>query len=647
MANNGESDIKDANAARLTTDNSAVYQNFKLYVEGEECPFESVSVSYGVGIIPEMVIQLVPFQILRDLGEGTRAHLYFVDPVDQQQRLLFDGEISGVGYTKNPTSQVLTYTVSHVSRQLDEILVSFFDLSSYAMSIPPLYIESSGAQLSLDYSMFEYGTLEKLLSPGPVLSSGRIKSFQDIFRMFFDEIYKTKNATIDFYKKKIDEWQLERRFVVLSLAGEGGSPDAALTLKNFIEENDLMSMLRNEIKKLDGMHSVFAVLREVFSQIFYVPLIIPTAYLKSDEQILQTIMYKPQTLFVLPPVCNVVWPSMYNVFSYSRNFKSIPTRMFARIDPNKIYTTKDQADTGVPEYAVQYVWSPKEVRDEIDGKAKHITRGNEKEAKKALSKSMAIASGRAKGKPGHERLLDVITDEEEAVGVRLTQPDRNGLFVRYVEYLERTTSSKNKNEEKIHKLLDYELTRQRFETSATSINMVFNPYLVPGFPCLIMDRPESGMHVYGYVVSVMHSIAKGNVGTSAEIGYVRRYDESVANKFFVAEDAWSDEGEIYNTILGVPSIKDAPYNTMEDDKKRGNTVDVAKHFEEAMKSGTFYDYISNAYVRSRRSIVTKEEYDKFIKDLKYDAGVQEKVKKYRLWVASRVAICNYDEKKEK
>lgn len=640
MANNRESDTGDVNAARLTTSNSAIYQNFKLYVEDEECPFESVSISYGIGIIPEMIIQLVPFRILRDLAERTRVHLYFIDPVDQQQRLLFDGEISGVGYTKNPISHVLTYTISHISRQLDEVLVSFFDQSSYAMSIPPLYIESSGAQLSLDYSMFEYGTLEKILSPGTALSSDKIKSFQDIFKMFFKEIYKTKNATIDYCKRKMDEWKLEKRFVVLPLAKEGDSLDAALTLKNFLESNDLMSMLRGEIKRLDGMHSVFGVLREVFSQVFYVPLIIPTAYLKNDEQVLQTILYKPQTLFVLPPVCNVVWPSMYNVFAYSRNFKSIPTRLFARLDSNKIYTTKDQADTGVPEYAVQYVWSPEEVRDEINGKTKKVT--GKKEVEKALGKSRAIATGRAKGRPVHNTLLDVITGEEERVGVRLTQPDRNGLFVRYVEHLERTTSSKNKNEEKIHKLLDYELTRQRFETSATSINMVFNPYFVPGFPCLIMDRPESGMHVYGYVVSVAHTIAIGNVSTSAEIGYIRQYDEPIVNKFFVAEDAWANEGEIYNAIFGIPSIKDASFNMIEDEKKRGDPAEIPRHLEEQMKSGTFYDYAYNAYVRSQRPIVTKEAYDKFVKDLKYDADVQEKVRKYRSWIANRIAVYDYD-----
>lgn len=623
---------------QLTTSNNAIYQDFKLYIEGEECPFQSASISYGVGIIPEMVVQLAPFQILRNLGERTRVHLYFVDPVDQQQRLLFDGEISGVGYTKDPSSQVLTYTCSHVSRYLDEILVSFFDLSAYAMSIPPLYVETSGSMLKVDYSSFEHNTLEKVLS-SDTLTKDKITSFQEIFKKFFREIYKTESATIDYFRKKMDEWKLEQRLAVLPVAGNASTLDAVFSLKDFLEFQDLLSLLRNEIRRLDGLVSVFGALREMFGRIFYVPVIIPPSYLKNDEQILQTVLYKPQTLFVLPPSCNVIWPSMYNVFSYSRNFRSIPTRLFARIDPFKFFSTKEKSDTGSLEYAMIYEWSPEELRDQIErstGKLKSIGKGRAKSNKTEKDDVTLLKA-----------YLEAITGEEEQKGVRLTQPSYSGVFTEYIEWLATKIKHKNdKSARKIEGLLDYELTRQRFETSLTSINMVFNPYFVPGFPCLIMDRLESGMHVYGYVMSVTHTIAVGSTSTSAEIGYIRQYDEPIVNKFFVAEDAWANEGEIYNAIFGIPSIKDASFNTIEDEKKRGDATEIPKHLEVSMRSGEFCDYIHNAYVRSQRPIVSKDEYDRFVKDLKYDADVQEKVRKYRSWIANRVAVHDYEEREE-
>lgn len=623
--------------SQLTASNNAIYQDFKLYIEGEECPFESASISYGVGAIPEMVVQLVPFQALRNLGERTRVHLYFADPVDQQQRLLFDGEISGVGYTKNPSSQVLTYTCSHVSRYLDEILVSFFDLSTYAMNVPPLNIKASVALLDVEYGSLEHSTLEKVFNPD-VLSKGGITSFQDIFKNVFDEVFKTDNATINYFRKKMDEWKLRQRLAVLPVVSNASAPDAAFSLKDFLGYQDLLLLLRNGSRRVDGLVGIFSALGEMFNRIFYAPIIIPPSYLKGDEQILQTILYKPQALFVLPPSCNVIWPSMYNVFSYSRNFRSIPTRLFVKFGQFWYGSTKEKSDTGIIESVMSYVWSPEELRDQVYRSGKKLE---------------SIGKGRAKSRKSERgdtslfrACLEAVTEEEELRGVRLTQPSYSNIFTEYVEWLAGKIKHKNDSSERgVEALVDYELTRQRFETSLASINMVFNPYLVPGFPCLIMDRPESGMHVYGYVVSVTHAISAGNVSTSAEIGYIRQYDEPVVNKFLVAEDAWSDESVVYDAIFGVPSIKDALFNTIEDGKRRGDAAEIPAHLEGAMKSGEFYDYVYNAYVRTQRPIITKDEYDKFVKDLKYDADVQEKVRKYRTWVVNRVAVYDYEGKK--
>ena len=647
---------------KLTTNNIAIYQEFKLYIEGEECPFESASISYGVSSIPAMTLQLVPYKILRNLGERTKVHLFFTDPVDGEERLLFDGEISGVGYTKNPTAQTLTYSVTHVSNYLNEILMSFFDISAYAVAFPPLYTQTLGAKMETDYSRYEDATLENIFK---VDSLANIGSFQEIFVKVFEEIFKVKsgeeelNATLKYFKKKVDEWKLDKRITTLPTASK--EVDTVFKLEDFIASENALAMLLKEVKKIDGFHSVFEILNEVFRQILYYPIILSAPYLYESEQ-LQTILYKPQALFVLPPICNVIWPSMYTVFSYSRNYKSIPTRLFVRAGIERLVFSSRE-ETAVSELVAQYFWAPEDLRKEIEGTGKKVETEYD-----ILNRYAWTYTDTVKLKEEidlHRSLLKAVSRQETDVGVRLSQPANNEFFTRYTEWLiagDYTGQTKdypylNKVEnakDKIGQLADYELARQQFETQAVSMVMVFNPYLVPGFPILIMDKAESGMHVYGYVSDIAHTIsAAAGCSTTVDIGYIHQYDDILRDhktkeaikRFIVAEDVWADEDAVYERLLGVKSIKSASFNTIDDEKKKDDPTEIAENIAENMEKDGFHDYIYNAYIRSGRKIVTKTEYDKFVDieknisetALKSRKKTQEKVKQYRSWVSKRVA----------
>lgn len=652
---------------KLTTSNNAIYLDFKLYIEGEECPFESASISFGVSTIPTMTLQLMPYKILRNLGERTKVHFYFIDPVDGEERLLFDGEISGVGYTKNPTAQTLTYSVTHVSNYLNEILMSFFDISAYAVTFPPVYTGALGAEMETDYSTYEYATLEKVFD---TTSLEGLETFQAVFSKLFDEIFKVKSgedglsATLQYYKERVDKWKLDKRITTLPTAT--GEVDAVFTLKDFIASENLIALLQKEVKKIDGFHSVFEILNEIFRQILYYPVILPSPYLYESEQ-LQAILYKPQALFVLPPICNVIWPSMYTVFSYSRNFKSVPTRLFVRANISRLLYSKKE-DNAISELTAQYFWAPEDLRKEIEGTNKKTKAENDILNKHGLGSygltgSLDLVEGTtdryawtytgdvslSEAIDPHRSLLEAVSDQEKDVGVRLSQPANNDFFTKYAEwlisgdyagkvkdypYLQNVENAKDK----IGQLADYELVRQQFETEAVSMVMVFNPYIVPGFPTLIMDKPESGMHVYGYISGITHTIsAAAGCSTTADIGYIHQYDEKVSKRFIVAEDVWADEDTVYDSLLGVKSIKSADFNTLDDEKKKDDPSEIAENIAENMSKDDFHDYIYNAYSRSSRKIVTKTEYDKFVKDIKYDEETQKKVKQYRKWVEKRVA----------
>jgi hypothetical protein len=51
--------------------------------------------------------------------------------------------------------------------------------------------------------------------------------------------------------------------------------------------------------------------------------------------------------------------------------------------------------------------------------------------------------------------------------------------------------------------------------------MMFNPYIICGFPCAILGGEKSGLHFYGEVASVNHSLSSNGHTTSIQVGTLR------------------------------------------------------------------------------------------------------------------------------
>ena len=75
----------------------------------------------------------------------------------------------------------------------------------------------------------------------------------------------------------------------------------------------------------------------------------------------------------------------------------------------------------------------------------------------------------------------------------------------------------------------YEYYRMRYSQRSASVTMAFNPYIVPGFPCAIIDDLKNPVHLLGYVNGVTHSMnaSSGSAGmrTTAQISFVRTLEE--------------------------------------------------------------------------------------------------------------------------
>jgi hypothetical protein len=75
----------------------------------------------------------------------------------------------------------------------------------------------------------------------------------------------------------------------------------------------------------------------------------------------------------------------------------------------------------------------------------------------------------------------------------------------------------------------YEFYRQRYAQRTASVSMAFNPYIVPGFPCAIIDDLKNPVHLIGYVNKVSHSMSatggSPQMRTYATVSFVRTLEE--------------------------------------------------------------------------------------------------------------------------
>lgn len=85
------------------------------YIAGIECPIQSVSVSYGVWQIPEASITMFPDPLLQGLGREDRVPVVifyldeYIDPDRPTWRMLFEGEITGWGYSNTAAGRAVRF----------------------------------------------------------------------------------------------------------------------------------------------------------------------------------------------------------------------------------------------------------------------------------------------------------------------------------------------------------------------------------------------------------------------------------------------------------------------------------------------------------------------------------------------------------
>jgi len=156
---------------------------------------------------------------------------------------------------------------------------------------------------------------------------------------------------------------------------------------------------------------------------------------------------------------------------------------------------------------------------------------------------------------------------------------------------------------------------ERFGPRQGSMGMLFNPYLLPGYSFVSMDKDHSRMHLMGYVTSISHTISgTGGWSTQAQYAYGRTLKE---NYEIAVADLFRDKvvnntvSKFYATAPRLPIVPLADTLQVEDEaskyfkrvfyQKTSSTKDFVFKFAKYFKTTTSVDGVvvpSNAPVTS-------------------------------------------------
>lgn len=266
-----------------------------------------------------------------------------------------------------------------------------------------------------------------------------------------------------------------------------------------------------------------------------------------EPAFLYTQLFRPDIWFCPPPRCNVVFPDQYSSVSFSRNFFAEPTRLMI-----KGYS----AFLGSVPFFDNWYFTPMASGLLRDRPIIRRSGGSFAQGDAHISSDLMAHEIYT----GIVPFFQTMSDREMTIGKNILRAGRENETVngQALDYFQRVTN--------------YLFFKTRFAARTLQLQCKFNPYLVPGYPGLVLSAPPSyietrnnelilqygeralnqltqettgepppfkgeildllqgrtGVHFLGIVETVAHTMdASGQCGTTMTLSYARDHRESV------------------------------------------------------------------------------------------------------------------------
>ena len=305
------------------------------------------------------------------------------------------------------------------------------------------------------------------------------------------------------------------------------------------------NMLANNMTE-DGKWSVHDYLNSItqpfYHQMYYIP------NLRNNK----CIVVKPETLFVNAPSCNVIYPNMKSSISWGRPFKEEPTRLLQITDPIAMLSSGKVNQT-VSLHALVHV------EQNLLGYSKYGM---------PIYKTLIMSNGEqhltAKTHP-----MSNLSNFEKRNGIRTTIASQGADLYLFLTAngkegteaeLTFTLNGDDKDEKStigghLARLARYELCRQRYMMRNGSVDMYFNPYIVPGFPMINIEPSKDALNIYGYVTNVVHNLTDRSWTTTVSFTAAHTDDEQTPGVFPIIESEYASKiKDTYTNMLGTSVV---------------------------------------------------------------------------------------------
>ena len=541
---------------------NGISQKCRLFLEGREVPFISATLVCNAGEPITAIIDMVPLQEIKFIRPKTQVHVFVKDTFNfgnSDFHLAFEGEVVGRQMGKSHDSRVFRITAIDYSGYWDEAKAFFYN---HNFQLGKLNAAVSGAPSIPD--QIKSGA-QKTVTGTSTLNSQMItqilnKKNKDLLEGIVS-VFKNISTVNLFYSAAWDRLRINDRVRMFS-SGK---------LSTFMQAIQTEEFLSSHMGAMGGSISLREMMLGLMGLVFHDFISVPfpsrvaaydggaTSGIKLGETI-GSFLFVPDGYSLPAPRCNVIFPNQLQSLDFSEDFRAAPSRLaFAAEHPTVIkesLTTLAGPEYNITTYPMQYF--PTGLADYMH----HTNLETAEEQTSLLGTSSLLTDpagntyldifygdSKTKAVAGTSlsptlREADYLTNDESIRGIFLAKES----LVPGMSALTRnvTAAKRQAFTQEVGKYLFY---KKRFGSRNATATLLFHPFLVPGFNCLIIDDGDSGQTITAKVQSITHNLTHQGCSTSVQLGYARDFDEVDALTGRTGEPplpAWFDK-----TLFGV------------------------------------------------------------------------------------------------
>lgn len=558
------------------------------YINGIECPALSVSISYGVWLIPECELTMIPDPVLQRLGAEDRVTVqifycdYWMNPENPEFRIMFDGEIVSWNYVSVQRGRALSFTAIdyiQIFTQLFFFFMSNVDDMAVGMGNEEIgvginTVNTPGYGALYPYSLFSEGLISANKGGAGGPSAATIKRPIDFVYNIVRGLIQADapNRSIpaaNFFAPWTQRTNFHRRFIALPMLERSDTTDAGLfPILRAVQADFAISAVARLASSVGSSGSMWNMLQQILQTMMMEINMLPTPSAISIDKyptddstglvpngppanrsegvhptILTNYFVKPQFLFGIPPSCNVFYPSQVVHFAYEENYITQPTRMYFNEESWTTYLNTAASSTPGLQSLIRdalAVAHPEEVHLAARNAVEHPGENG----KNLLVYPEEFYKGPVVDRRPMPRWFTFLEQSQQGGTTNGPEgqpaPDPTPPSPTPEDSDTASTDVPPGDEDRnVYRLYaKYEFFKEKYARRTGGLQLVFNPYPVPGFPCAIFDSRATQVDVFGYIMNVRQNMHSKGWSTQVSFSYGRTFQEVFAamNKQFALEN---------------------------------------------------------------------------------------------------------------